>query len=155
MKKAVCAILMFLLAFPALAFADVDLDGMSFDQLVELRERVDLAIWKSDGWQEVEVPKGVYEVGKDIPEGKWTIRAAEETAAKIYWGDELDVSGVELSYDGDIWELERIVSPEYRYYEKGDTTEVTYAMKNGQYFIVDDGIAVFTPYAGTPSLGFK
>jgi len=28
-------------------------------------------------------------------------------------------------------------------------------MEAGQYIVVDDSIAVFTPYSGKPSLGFK
>lgn len=54
-----------------------------------------------------------------------------------------------------IYESEYLKSETYRYYDKGDKTEITWDMKDGQYFMVDEGIAVFTPYAGKPSLGFK
>lgn len=154
MKKTIC-ILLALLWIPALACAEIDLSGMTYEELVMLKDRINLAIWASDEWQEVEVPKGVYEVGTDIPEGRWTVKAPEKGDARIYWGDALDESGVNLSYYGRVWELERLVHPDYRYYEKGDATEVTWDLKEGHYIIVDEGVAVFTPYAGKPSLGFK
>lgn len=137
------------------AFAEgVDLAGMSYDELVALKEQVNLAIWSSEDWQEVEVPQGVYVIGEDIPAGKWTIKAVEGLSAAIYWGDTLDESGVSLGY-GDIYVGETVYSKAHSYYSEGDTTEVTWEMKDGQYFIVNNGIALFTPYAGKPDLGFK
>ena len=132
----------------------IDLSGMSLDELVALKEQINLAIWNSEDWQEVQVPQGVYVIGEDIPAGKWTIKAVEGITARIYWGDTLNESGVELEY-GDIYVFERVISKEYPYYEVGDPTEVTWEMKEGQYFIVEEGIALFTPYAGKPDLGFK
>lgn len=132
----------------------IDLSGMSFDELVALKEQINLAIWNSEDWQEVEVPQGVYVIGEDIPAGKWTIKAVEGITARIYWGDTLNESGVELAY-GDIYVFESVLSKEYPYYEVGDPTEVTWEMKEGQYFIVEEGIALFMPYAGKPDLGFK
>ena len=51
-------------------------------------------------------------------------------------------------------ETQRIMG-ENKYYEKGDPTEATWEMKDGQYFSVEDGIATFTPYSGKISLGFQ
>lgn len=153
MKKLLC--IMIALLLPVAALAEVDLSGMSYDELVALKEQVSLAIWQSEEWQEVEVPAGVYTVGKDIPAGKWTIKAADGLSAYIHWGDALDASGTGLTRSGEIYEYEYIYSETYRSYEKGDKTEVTWDIKDGQYIIVDDGIVVFTPYAGAPSLGFK
>lgn len=31
------------------------------------------AMWKSDEWQKVEVPAGVYQIGVEIPAGEWTL----------------------------------------------------------------------------------
>lgn len=157
MKKGIAILLCILALVPfcACALAEVDLSGMSYDELVQLKDQVSLAIWESEEWQEVEVPAGVYTVGEDIPAGKWTIKAADGISATIEWGDALDESGVALSWDGEILEYEYIRSETNRYYEKGDKTEITWDLKDGQYIIVDDGISVFTPYAGKPSLGFK
>lgn len=132
-----------------------DLSDMSLAELIALREQITLAMFETDEWQEVEVPKGVYTIGEDIPAGKWTIRSVDGSRVTIYWGDKLDTSGVELAWSGDIYVYEYLYSPTYRSYEVGDATEVTYDMHDGEYFIVDDGIAVFTPYAGKPTLGFK
>lgn len=153
MKKLIC--IMIALLIPVAAFAEVDLSGMSYDELVALKDQISLAIWESEEWQEVEVPAGVYTVGEDIPAGQWTIKAANGISVTIEWGDELDESGVALSWDGKIMEYEYLQSETSRYYEKGDKTEITWDIKDGQYILVDDGIAVFMPYAGKPSLGFK
>lgn len=154
MKK-IIAILLVLLLCPIWCLAEVDLTGMTYDELVALKDQINLAIWSSEEWQEVEVPYGVWVVGEDIPVGKWTIKAVDGIEAVVYWGNELDASGVEISYKGDIYEGERITSVNYRYYEKGDPTEITWDLKEGQYFAVTEGIAVFSPYSGKPSLGFK
>ncbi len=153
MKKLIC--IMIALLIPVAAFAEVDLSGMSYDELVQLKDQVSLAIWESEEWQEVEVPAGVYTVGEDIPAGKWTIKAADGISVTIEWGDLLDDSGVALSWDGKFMEYEYLRSENNKYYEKGDKTEITWDIKDGQYILVDDGIAVFMPYAGKPSLGFK
>lgn len=153
MKKLIC--IMIALLIPVAAFAEVDLTGMSYDELVQLKDQVSLAIWESEEWQEVEVPAGVYTVGEDIPAGKWTIKAADGISVTIEWGDLLDDSGVALSWDGKFMEYEYLRSENNKYYEKGDKTEITWDIKDGQYILVDDGIAVFMPYAGKPSLGFK
>lgn len=138
------------------AYAEgIDVSGMSFEELVALKEQINLAIWSSEEWQEVEVPQGVYVIGEDIPSGKWTIKAVDGISVKVYWGDTLDEAGVALTYDGDLNVFESIYSKNYKYYEVGKTTEVTWELKDGEYFIVDDGIALFTPFAGKADLGFK
>ena len=156
MKK-VIALALVLLSLVSVSFAEssFDLSDMSYDELVVLKDQINLAIWNSNEWQEVEVPQGVYVIGEDIPAGKWTIKAADKINAYVYWGDALSDSGTEITYDGRVYEYEGLYSVNYRYYEKGDTTEVTWDLKDGQYFIVDDGIVLFTPYSGKSSLGFK
>lgn len=156
MKKVLCFILPLLL-FCATAYAaqKIDLSAFSYAELVALKEQINLAIWNSKEWQEVEVPVGVWKVGEDIPAGKWTIKAADGLTTYIYWGDRLNEAGTEISFGGSLWEHAFLISKTRRNYEKGDTTEVTWNLKNGQYFIVESGIALFTPYAGKPDLGFK
>ena len=154
MKKLALFLLMFTL-MTAPALAEVDLSGMSYDELVALKDQINLAIWQSDTWQEVEVPAGLWIVGEDIPAGKWTIKAADGITAYIKWGDKKDESGTDITYGGNVNESEIVTSVTYKRYEKGDVTEVSWDLKDGQYFVVDSGIALFTPYAGKPSLGFK
>lgn len=142
--------LLLTLAVPACA--DFDLSGLSFDELVALRDQIDLAIWNSEEWQEVTVPQGVWEVGADIPEGKWTIRALPELQTKVCWGQELRDGGASVKWR----EFCLVYSPESRFYEEGKhQTSWTIELSLGDYLEIGTGSAVFSPYAGKPSLGFK
>ncbi|MBR3796158.1 MAG: hypothetical protein IKK34_09070 [Clostridia bacterium] len=155
MKRLVTLMLMLLFMVGVASAEAIDLSGMSFDELVALREKVDLAIWSCEEWQEVKVPQGVWVIGQDIPAGKWTIKADDGITALLQWGDMLDEAGNGISWDGKICETEMLYSETCRFYEKGDATEVTWDLKDGQYFIVEEGIVQFSPYSGKPSLGFK
>ena len=129
----------------------IDLSGMTYDELVALKDRINLAIWQSDEWQEVEVPQGVWKVGEDIPAGKWTIKALPGKYTYIMMGTELTNGGTTVDIRSDQW----IISPEYQEYkEKEDVPEWTIDLEEGVYIKVEYSSAVFTPYAGKPSLGF-
>lgn len=145
--------LVLILALAPAAFADVDLSGMTFDELVALRDQIDLAIWNSQEWQEVTVPQGLYKVGADIPAGKWTIRAPSGEANTVKIGSELDDNGTDVNFRGD---LRMIVGENYTGYALGSACDFwTVDLRDGQYVCITNGPAVFTPYAGKPSLGFK
>lgn len=136
------------------AAAEVDLSGMSFEELVDLAHRVDQAIWASDGWQEVTVPPGTYKIGDQIPARKWTIKAQEAGSVLVYYCTSVTDAGTANMFGGpstNAW----IYSPNARGYDPKNQTEVTYDMKEGMYFIVMNGNAVFTPYTGKADLGFK
>ena len=153
MKKAL-VLLAALVLIASAAAAEVDLSGMSFEELVDLAHRVDQAIWASDGWQEVTVPPGTYKVGEDIPARKWTVKATEAGSVLVYYCAAIDDAGSANIFGGastDDW----IYSPSARTYDPTCQTEATYDMKEGMYFIVMNGNAVFTPYMGKSSLGFK
>ena len=152
MKKALVWMLAVCALLPGFALAEVDLSGMSFEELIALREQVNQAIWRCDEWQEVTVPMGIWEVGVDIPEGHWTISAAEGTFARIYWGTD-NHGGVEVSTDL-AWE--RVCSPSYKDYdEASDRVSVDWELKAGQFIEIHKGKAVFSPFTGKPDLGFK
>lgn len=157
MKKfySVVFALIIILLIPAFAFAasnEIDLSGMSYDELVELKDRINLAIWESEEWEEVEVPQGVWKVGADIPAGKWTIKTQPSAVVNVYVGDELKNGGVDVKVKA----TERIMDEKYKYFDpKSNVTEWTIELEDGQYVKVDFGVAVFSPYAGKPSLGFK
>lgn len=142
--------------------ADVDLAGMSFDELIALKDQINLAIWNSEEWQEVTVPQGRWIVGEDIPAGKWTVKCANIGLDNPYmaftfisWGEKLDEDG-DISYM-DRYGSEFIYNPNSKYYGEGAITETTIEFFDGD--IVDIGNsnnqAVFMPYTGKPSLGFK
>ena len=153
MKK-VLAILAALVLIVSAAVAEVDLSGMSFDELVALAHQVDQAIWASDGWQEVTVPPGTYKIGEDIPARKWTIKATDGGSVLVYYCAVIDDVGHASIFGGactDAW----IYSENYKGFGGTDQTQVTYDLKDGMYFIVMNGNAVFTPDTGKASLGFK
>lgn len=154
MKKLIPLFLaMIALAMPALA--DVDLSGMTYDELVALKDQINLAMWQSDEWQEVTVPQGVWEIGVDIPVGHWTIKAADGANTSIKYGSRLDATGKDMSYsDYDIYET---VKSETRstFDANEDLVQIDIDAKDGYFIVIDNGSAVFTPYTGKPSLGFK
>ena len=151
MKKLLSLLLAVLLLFAGSAAADpVDLSGMTFDQLVALRDQLNLAIWNSQEWQEVEVPAGIYQVGVDIPAGHWHIAAKNYSYTQIYYFEKLNIYGTDPDpING------------YMYFiflkNLGSTDDVStdIDMKDGMYFKADSDSVIFTPYAGKPDLGFK
>ncbi|MBQ3326547.1 MAG: hypothetical protein IJG86_02015 [Clostridia bacterium] len=58
------------------ASADVDLSGMSYDELVALQADVISAIAESGGAVSFRAEPGEYIVGEDIPVGRYSVRAA-------------------------------------------------------------------------------
>lgn len=149
-------ITLLLSAVSALA-AEIDLSGMSYDELVALKDQINLAMWQSDEWQEVEVPQGVWVVGEDIPAGKWTVKCAEPWInTEINWGESLTESGERIAWGGRYSVYNSVYNPNHRYYKKGDgITEYTFEVRSGDFIVVDDGSAIFMPPTGKPSLGFK
>lgn len=157
MKKILSLILILALAVPALALADLpDISGLSFEELVQLRDQINLAMWNSQEWQEVVVPVGVWKIGEDIPAGKWTISAASNNAyvdTYIVYCDVLEPSGLEGSARGSVFY--------YKTLENKNNNEGWYPKsididcKEGLYIVISQGPALFTPYVGKPDLGFK
>lgn len=154
MKKVItiCITIVLIFALVPAAFAEVDLSSMSYDELVALKDQINLAIWNSAEWQEVEVPQGVWEVGADIPAGKWTILPGASGNTYVKIGTEIKDGGTDVRSKAS----ETIRNEKYNYFDAAsDLTSWTYDFKNGEYVKIDDGPAIFTPYAGKPSLGFK
>ena len=131
----------------------LDLSSMSFDELVALKDKINLAIWNSQEWQEVKVPAGLYKVGEDIPAGKWTVLAPDGTYNLVKWGTKPDASGTQLEHnDGSTF----IYSTSYESFNPdNDRSQLDIELLDGMYFYVDYGVAIFTPYKGKPDLGFK
>lgn len=155
MKKAISLLCVFalILALVPAAFADVDLSGMSYDELVALRDQINLAIWNSQEWQEVTVPYGVWKIGEDIPAGKWTITVCDGGSLFLRVGKVLNASGTDVDGDYQFWLLK---SHTRRSYDPADDLEsVTIDLHDGEYITIDEGSVIFTPYSGKPSLGFK
>lgn len=118
---------------------DIDLSKMSYAELVALKDKINLAIWNSQEWQEVTVPVGVYQIGVDIPAGYWTISPLKGMYVGISLGYTLDKT---LTYITDAYPNTYTASSVSWYLEEG-------------YIEIWDAPAIFTPYAGKPDFGFK
>lgn len=154
MKKLISCLCVFalVLALVPAAFAEWDLSGLSFDELVALKEQVQRAIWDSAEWQEVTVPQGIYKVGPDIPAGKWTIKAPAGGYTVVKIGSQLDENGTDVDYRG---ESKPICGENYTGWAPSSACEFwTVELREDQYVSVKNGDCVFTPYAGN-ALGFK
>ena len=154
MKKLFTLILAVCMALSVAAADSIDLSGMSFDELVALKEQINLAIWNCQEWQEVTVPQGLYIVGEDIPEGTWTIKPATNHFTVIKFGDKLEPNGIEVAYSKNYGSGEAY-SKDSRVTNASDPLEFTFTAKKGDYIQVDYAPALFTPYTGKPDLGFK
>ena len=156
MKK--LAILVALVLFlPVLALADLpDISDLTYDELVQLKDQINIAMWNSEEWQEVSVPEGVWIVGEDIPVGHWSITFPSTSSRKwvsFIYCDMLDESGLDAGnqFYCNIYSYQTIGAPDNDNYPD----KVDIDLKQGTYIIVKNGPIVFTPYSGKPSLGFK
>ena len=158
MKRFLSFMTIFVLAMSFFASAEsVDLTAMSYEELVALRDQINLAIWNSSTWEEVDVPQGVYVVGSDIPAGHWTVKCSEDWFyTSISWGEKLTASeqDIEWSERSSIYNF--IYNPDATGYEIGlGATDYSFEVKDGEYIIIQYGSATFTPYAGKKEFNFK
>lgn len=144
MKRIAVSIVFILLMIPVFSLADVDLSGMSYNELVSLSKQVGMAIMQSDEFDSVTVPMGLWEVGVDIPEGTWII-TPEDGLSIVVYGSNIDESGNDMNQfsrgntSADL--------------SSGDSWKVI--AKSGNYFCIRYGNVVFTSDTGSSSLGFK
>lgn len=160
MKKLICALLAVLMLCTLAAAEDIDLSGLSFQELAVLRNRCLYEMMQRDEWQEVTVPQGNYLVGRDIPAGTWLVRCADNGResismrfAVISWGKGKPQDGrVPYPRKGEA----DLYNPNGKYYE-GEMTEFIIELEEGDWVAIkpDRNAVVFTPYTGTPNLGFK
>lgn len=156
MKKLLVFLLALILAAPAALAEDIDLSGLSYDELVALKDRINLAMWQSQEWQEVTVPEGIWAVGKDIPAGTWTISAVKKNYAHIIYGDALSSNGAEVSATSIGKFYNKILSgPDSIFTGDGELSYISITLQDGWYLQIDGDSVIFTPYTGKPSLDFK
>lgn len=94
----------------------VDLSSMSFSELLELQEEVSKALWASDEFQEVTVPVGLYEVGKEIPAGKWTLKKASDEFTYFRLANKFSNGDIhDFAFYSDLEEESTIVAVEGQY----------------------------------------
>lgn len=134
----------------------IDLDLMTFTELVALRNKINMAIWNCQEWQEVTVPEGIWEIGTDIPAGKWTIEAHPEGMLAVTYGKELEEGGNEVDWfgsSGGLWKV--IYGENHTFHSDGESTSITLNLEDGWYLGISGCSATFTPYAGAPAFQFK
>ena len=150
-KLLVCVLALILIGCAALA--EIDLSGLSYEELVELKDKLNLAMWESEEWQEVEVPIGIWKVGEDIPAGHWTIGIeGKKNYAKVILGKAVDEN--EASLIGVIAD-NMIATEDHSFYSTVHQSEISLELLDGQYIWIQSCPVIFTPYTGKPDLGFK
>ncbi len=113
------------------AFAAVDLSGMSYEELVALRDSINAELLSRGIEKKVNVPAGEYIIGKDIPAGEYKITT-----------EAILINVVTLDKQGNYVGMHS-VSPE-RIIGKLMLTD-------GMTIKITGGYAIFEPYTG---LGF-
>jgi len=156
MKKLITVFLILALLIPFAAFADLpDISHLSFNELVELRDQIDIAIWNSQEWQEVTVPPGVYEIGVDIPAGHWSVRPFEGCGpAYVIYASGVQDQGHDVDLFAGDYIMECLCDPSSELYSAEYKTTTSIIMEAG-HFVRLDCTMIFTPYSGKPDLGFK
>lgn len=160
MKRVFCVIMLLLLCIsPVLGQAtpqQIDLETMTIAELLRLKDAVNKAITIARDWREINVSKGVYLVGQEIPEGHWNIAPVSGGYAYVAWGDALDESGKGIGFDGEIHQAFVLTSERSKDYENDqDITHVDFDMKTGHFLVVRSGDVVLTPYAGVDAPTYK
>lgn len=128
---------------------------LTYDELVALKNQINLAIWNNEEWQEVTVPQGIWKVGEDIPAGHWTITATDKFYGSITYGNKLEDNFKEVSWSSSGYYHKMLTGKRHVFYSEDDLVFIDLQMMNGYYIEIDGGPVVFTPYAGKPSFGFK
>ena len=156
MKKLITIILVLAILIPAAAVADLpDISGLTYEELIQLKNQIDLAIWNSQEWQEVTVPQGIWVVGEQIPAGTWTVKCASDSYSIVAFGDTLRETGTDIKATA-YFNSQVVTSPDYKRFKKEeDVAEYTFTVKDGDYIQISNASVIFTPNTGKPGLGFK
>ena len=157
MKRILSLMLCLLLLAPLIVSAEeIDLSAYTFEELVQLRQRISQELITRPEWKEVTVPQGVWKVGEDIPAGHWMISAVEGGYTGIIIGTALDQTGHEIDLnDSEFYFGKVLTSKRNDYFDPlSDIDAIDLMLYEGTYVIIDLGPAVFSPYTGKPSLGF-
>ena len=154
MKKAFIILFIFLLV-PCICFADLpDIGSLSFDELVQLRDQINIAMWHTEEWQEVTVPGGLWKIGEDIPAGHWSIRLGVEHGYSVVWYFEKPNEFGRPYATLTKAVHQEIATEDFHAFNEEYIHETDFDMKDGWYFYCEN-TTIFTPYQGKPSLGFK
>lgn len=159
MKRMIPLILAILLAITP-ALAEIDLSSMTLDELIELHEQVQLALFEQA--KSVTVPQGTWLVGKDIPAGTYLLRCADmgntDSSLRlcyVRWGTKMPNSYGSFPDKSEIGNV-ILYNPNSSHYEEGQIEEYVVTFEEGWYVFIssNNNRAVFSQYTGTPSFTF-
>lgn len=144
MKKLLLVLLAALLIVPATA-ETIDLYSMSYEELQMLQTRVYIALWSSEEMREVTVPAGTYEIGVDIPEGRWEIYPCKGRSVLICYGNAINSSATGIAKESTERVSEAIISPSHRSYEEGMATFWAITLTDGWYIDFSEDVIIRKP----------
>lgn len=135
MRKLFALVLVVLMMFCSVATAEsIDLTALTFEELIALRQEIDLLIFSSDEYKEVAVPAGDYVVGEDIPAGTYSLDSEGYGMISVYSDASKDIMGMSACHS-----------------VGGGETVGKIELKDGQVVEIQMASIIFKTYAG---LGF-
>lgn len=161
MKSVLLLFLAFLFIMPGYA-EDIDLSNLTYTELIALKNRINIAIWESEEWQEVIVPPGMYRVGIDIPAGRWNVRISDidGNVRYSYISIGTDVMNLAGNWLISISEEDRmkgfsLYNPNHSKFKDGNTIEMVIELFERDYISIEGGSIIFSTYSGNPDFQFK
>lgn len=128
--------------------ASSDLSGMTYDELENLHWRASMAVYGTDEWTSFLLPPGVYKIGIDIPEGKWTFALSNGDRATI---DYRPTQPQEPSYV-----YETLKNPYYSSFDDNyDVSSISLPLKRNAYLAIDQSTVQVTSYEGPEMFKFS
>ena len=134
--------------------ADIDISGLSVEELLQLRTEVDEAILNKDG--AVVIGYGKYEAGVDIAPGQYTL--------KVYFAEDTDLAGLyysiltyptaDIDYENAYWEWRRKYNAYEADVEEGKTDAVMPESPNQSEYYVQDQDLIEAP-GGSAGISLK
>ena len=149
MKKFIAILLACLMVIPAACADGIDLSSLSFDELRTLQAKISQELTTRPEWKEVPVPPGFYQVGVDIPAGRWCLKCGNSSLGyvSVRYGENINESGTGLKMP---WFFGDMIC------QKGDGTHLEFVnitLTEGCYLLVEYGQVIFTTPEKT-DLGF-
>ncbi|MBO7663767.1 MAG: hypothetical protein J6U01_10385 [Clostridia bacterium] len=136
-------------------YDDSYLSSLSYDRLVELKEQINLSIWNSKKWKSIEVPAGVYIVGRDIPAGHWTLKAPVGEYVSIEYFQSVDETGKRPADVFTNYYSEVLADESSAFASSFYVREIDLEMKEGFYLTVINGrTVIFEPFISKPAFSF-
>ena len=153
MKRFFC-LLFVLLLLPVISLSDLpDISGLSFDELVQLRDQIQFAMWNSEQWQEVTVPAGTWKIGEDIPVGHWSIKMSGHGYTIVWYCEKVDKLGQPVCF-GAQYIHKDVASEDFQAFDEEYAHVIDFDMEEGWFLYFTDPV-ILSPYTGKPDLGFK